>query len=731
MQRLETFQGLRRYFKDTAETVALYGRRLDDAPRVRVKRDESLGILEQPVEGTGRRAETLREGQKAARERLKALREEEQRFIDAGQWGGRSMADVLAEGYAGLGTDVRGRTTYLQAKLRDVLIPMVTGRSMAVHEPAMYSALLDGKNAMQSFLDTRVGRSLRDSDSSLVRRMYERLEGLSDYDVPMGAGQTYSRGLAKYLYVTHLGVNFGSVILNAMQPMLLAATWMGPRAVAKGYAEGFKELLSYMSERVGKHGIRTLDDATHRALIEKHFKHHELMHIGRDAFETMDNISFPPSRIGSVGHRESVIFDYPMKVFEKAEWLNRSVTAHAMEELHRRAGRRLTRGTDDFFRMQNDVEEMVQAAQFGSGHLNTPFIFMTGPMANPLMRQFLSFPLRSFTAVAHQAGRLGGRTNRLTGTVEDLVRGMGISAMVYETGKGLFGADLSRGLFLSATTDLIGGERFLEDGNEFIPVPPAIDIPIDLTRGVMKGDADLMRMTLPRVIPGGVGLAKLFNVAPEAPSMVGGLPKVLQRTYVDWSKATPDGRHPVFKGDGTLVDFRSGPALILKGLGADLSAFNAEGEIDGFLVQQRDTIVEARRRVVAAYLSGNQSKGDSIRRAFERKFGFPLTISQEQLKQAVRLRETPRTERILDNMPKGARPLYTDLVARSSPGRLGLTEEEIIEADTSRARNAFRSNAAAVDPEVLKQLKALIQEQQGRQELSRGQPNVFEGFEGF
>ena len=57
-----------------------------------------------------------------------------------------------------------------------------------------------------------------------------------------------------------------------------------------------------------------------------------------------------------------------------------------------------------------------------------------------------------------------------------------MSAFVYEVGKGMLGADLSRGLFASAVTDFVGGRDLTTPGG--LPADPSDRAdPVDLVRG--------------------------------------------------------------------------------------------------------------------------------------------------------------------------------------------------------------------------------------------------------
>jgi hypothetical protein len=707
VHQLNGFRSATRYLKDTGQSWAMFVRSSADTPGVDVARRQFNDWI--------------------APKTMEGIRESQEGLKRTGMWGRETMADVLFEQMSGL-KDSEG-TRFMRESMQNIVIPRITGRLSSAGSATAYLATLKAKQGLRYLLDTGVESALR-RGGKVGEETADKLGEWANLDTPLRAGRGLSTGMARYLYVTHLGANLASVTLNAMQPWLLGASWMGSRSILKGYAKALPELLTYMKDRIGRYGIGPLDDATHKALVRKHFKFadidgDDLLHIGRDSYESIDQLSFSTTVLGRAGRRERVLLDYPMKAFEKAEWLNRSVMAHATEDAYRRAGRQVVnpsfdaagnvvRGNDEYYRMMGDVERMVSETQFGGHALNTPLYFQDPKnlLANPLMRQFMTFPVRSVTGLMVQSSRMGARENAALAVGHDFLRGMGISAVIYETTKGLIGADLSRGLFASATTDLFGGERFLEDGNEWIPVPPALDIPFDAIRTVASKEVDFFREVVPRTLPGGIAVSRAMGMLPKTPETpFAGLPFSMQKTYVDYDNVSPDGRVAIHKADHSIVDWQP-PALVMaKALGMDLGKYKNSREIDQFLVKNRDEIVDFRRRAISAMLSNNMPKAEGIRREFEKRFGMKLTVSKRQVQEAIRLRAVPRSERILDRLPPEARPAYARVVAQSDPRRFGgVSPEQLTEAATSRQR--ARANKVLIEPDVARRLQELVREKE-------------------
>jgi len=663
--RLNAQESLSRYFRDTGVTHALYVQTEDVLPR--------LGQALQDTKGYAN-PEKLKQINKALRPNP---------LMD----GRKSLAKVFQEQHFLL------EDRFAKEAL-EVILRQATGVQKIEHA-ATHMALIKGKQGLRLMLDSPVGKALKDS-SKWGEGVYSRMDEMANAELSLGGAKGISGQLAKYFYVTHLGLNLASVTMNMMQPLLYASVYGGLGNVLKSYKSAFTELGSYMSARVGKHGFKSLNDEQHQALISKHFKFanmegENLVQIGRDTFSTLDSISYKTSALADAAKKESYFFDYPMKLFEKAEWLNRNVAAYTVENLYKSKGLIPTKASPTYYRMINDVDEMVSATQFGGSNLNTPMVFQgEGSLGrlgnNPLFRQFLSFPLRTTTGMTYEAARLGDR-GLFKGVGQDLIRGLGISAIFYEAGKNTFGVDLSPGLFGASLGQLVGGDRFFQDGNEYVPIPPVIDIPVNIVRGALDpGQRELLQNNIPRLIPGGIGLARMFNLMPNLPeSPLFNLPGALQKTYIDPRQRSPEGGVALFKGDGTLIGYESPGQIYAKALGVDLGTFKQAGDFDGYLLKNRDQIVNYRQRAIQALLSNEIPRMQAIKSEFKKRYGMDLTISKEQLDSAQKNRLISRTERILDRMPPDQRAQFQQQAVSRAP-EMGLEAEVIMGADTARER---------------------------------------------
>ena len=646
--------------------------------------------------------------------------------------GGLSRADLLWIGHQ------MTRSKHGRAVIEEVMIPGVVGRPATRHLVA--AAMTARTQDMATwFTGTGLGRAMRKMGPG-GEKLIQGLENFAKMPVGEAGPQHFTRGLAKWLYVSHLGLNLPSTILNMMQPWLLSATWIGPMHILKGYERALGEMYDYTMAQA-RMGGRPLTRIEHVEEIGKHFTfakvgavyEPDLIGITPDIFEAMGGII-----LGSTGAalgKESFIdkaMQMMMMPFSRAEWLNRSVTAHAVvsaygERAWFNKAQRVLRPE-----VEQTVRQAVQETQFGAQFMNTPIMFLSdhpmvnriSPMfTNALMRMFFTFPLRSATALLETSKFVaGGRrewgllgietTTPPWAVVHDVMRSMAISAVGYEMFKGLIGADLSRGLFAEATTDILGG-AFREEGGR-VMMPPVVSLGADAVKFLGSGDLAVFRDMWPRMFPGGIAAARALNIAPELPGAAGHLQHLMAKRYANWENMTPDGMVPVFLADGRLIDMRSPTQLVLEGLGADLGRWRDVREMEGWLINNRDEMIELRREYIRYLLGGDVEKAQGVAREHMKRFGIPLTVGKDQVEAALKLRMQPRPERLLDRMPPEARAIYAERVAATMPpGSLGIPNEMLYGSGSpAGSRNLGRPVTMQIDPVALQALQAAIQEKE-------------------
>jgi len=177
----------------------------------------------------------------------------------------------------------------------------------------------------------------------------------------------------------------------------------------------------------------------------------------------------------------------------------------------------------------------------------------------------------------------------------------------------------------------------------------------------------VMADVVPMINPGGVALSRALGALPKMDSLqVLGL----QKRYADWSKPDQQGNYPVFDGDGRMMGMYSGSDIVLRAMGTDLGRFNNQGEVTQFLLKNRDQMRDQRRQWIASVLSNNMAQAGKIKSNYERQFGMPLTVTQQQMRQAIDVREGSIASRTMSSMDKDLQQQYKDLLGQSVPDAL-------------------------------------------------------------
>jgi hypothetical protein len=656
--------------------------------------------------------------------------------------GGWSLADVVDSSLEMIPPEGGGD------KLREYFKHVSRVVSGEYHYPTAWAEMQVARqqHLMRAVADGPIGKTI-ESVPLGGRKFVESMRRISRMDTE----ELTRRGISNvtgYSYAVHLGWNIGSFLLNITQPWLLAATHLGGTNVAAAYKDAFADMFRYGRERIKRHGLSRITDAERLQLLRDTFSFSDETGLLGELFRDLDATMLDALPGTAPSLKRSWLLEYPLKLFEKGEWLNRAVVTHATRRLYAQQGRtgaRILRNRygamtlgDDFESdlLRQDMTRAVAATQFGAGPLNTPAILSGGAgpapglFAQPFVRQFRTFQTRSFVGPFLLGPRIGGgrRTigfHKVGGPsadvpwfVVDPLRMMGFSAIIYEVAKNLLGADWSRAGAVSTTLEWTGVTpgRFDREqiGTGVNPLhSPLVSIGLDAVSGVMGEDARFLRDSLARTIPGGIAVQKVLGSLPKdpGPSLLGNFAGRMQKTYADWGAVAPDGRVPIFKGSGELIEYRPASRVVLEALGADLGSHRHSADLDHWMTQNRDRIVQARAQFLHALVSNNTAKARDISRQFQREFQIPLTVNKAQLRAFIQRRNVPRTERILDRMPREVRAQFQQTVAAGDPSRLGLTREQILAGETARKREqggAERFRHTQMSPEALEELRKAL-----------------------
>ena len=474
-------------------------------------------------------------------------------------------------------------------------------------------------------------------------------------------------GLTKALYVSHLGLNMGTIANNLMQP-LQSVHQLGLKNTIKAYGQSLEMVGKYMMERskLPRNATQADIDALQRRIYTRTFGRDamdlvEIADLGT-AFGMLEKSGFGVRGVPS-GKPQFSWLEMMMKPFQMSETLNRLSTANAVLNAYETAGMVGLRQRRDVPRARADATLAVQQMQFGSNPITRPSMFYLPVLNQPLMRQFGQYSVRTIANFAILPGMVGGTRQTAFGEVSgkypvmmnDLLRSMAVATVAYEVGKNVLGVDLSRGLGLGAT-DLLTQSY----------VPPVVDISVDTLKMIGTGDAALMQDIIPRILPGGISVSRALSTMNKSDTLQS---LGLQKTYADWSKSE-SGMVPMYQSDGRLMGEYPTSDVVLRALGTDMGRFSNSAEVNQFLLKNRDAMRDGRRRYIASVLGNNMSTAASIKSEFERRFGMPLTVTQTQMKAAIKLREEPITGRTLDTFDPTARDVYRQAVNQTLPGVL-------------------------------------------------------------
>lgn len=658
--------------------------------------------------------------------------------------GGFHLAHVLEQGadLIAYGGSRDPNTVARGVKARELLNEVALPKALGVsNERTGISRLVIG---------TAQAQAKRMENSSFMRGigkmgpLGKSLKDQVDYfaNAETGALASTAKGTASgYLYTSHLGLNVASVIQNLTQPFLHASAYLGVGNVLRGYKGTFDDLYRYTQNRQKIKSLQLTPYQKER-LIQDSFEFPDETGLTSGILDDLDRLVV--NRGMEVSKFKFYTQELPMLLFEKGEWVNRITATHAMKSAYvknglatKTAGGRV-RFADPGVRERfaRDASFLVEETQFGSDVLNTPILFMEGAskvvntpsfLSNPLIRQFQTFSLRAPLAYMF-TGRMLGATRGVRGTnVEipylagDMLRMMGTSALIYEAGKP-FAFDPSAGGAATAMTQFFNPER-LAEGKFPMRGPPIVSISTDSLQGLLGGDMDLVVNAAVRTLPGGLAIQRAMGSMPNLrddpfTNFIG----QAQKTYADYSAINEEGRVPVYKGTGQLVDYQSPTEMVLRGLGLNMAGARATRDIDGYISSQREKFNTMRRSYLDKLFANDVGKAEAIRNEFKRTYGFDLPVTKSQVDAYIRQREIPRSERMMDRLPVELKSYFRQTL---DPERLQLTRQQL-NMRTSFERSAQQAERApvAVTPELAAQLQREIAATEQQREL-------FEAFKGF
>jgi hypothetical protein len=581
--------------------------------------------------------------------------------------GGFSLNDLVNTQMSAL-EEQAGADGYVARTMRQHVLPSVFG----------YRTVEDGASkAMSSW--TR-GKALSLANSEFFKAVESNggiaerfVRGMRRYGSTAPSDSTsFGSDIARVFYGSTIGLNLNTALTNLLQP-LHNLHQLGFKNTAKAYAQSIEQMYAYGKARValGKGASpQQIEEAMDRTMSRTltggvKVNMRDIADIG-SAWDAVEKPGFGAQITQSSGG----VFEAVMRPFQITEMANRLATGNAVlnaaEEGWKMGGRK---STLDPFRAQQEARSAVEAMQFGSSPLNRPLMFYTDYLRNPAIRQFLQFPVRSAVNIVTMPGLIGGTRNVFGKEVSnpyaiaglDTMRMLGVSAIAYEVGKNMFGADLSRGLAVGFVPDV----DVDKDKELMLPVPPFADAMYSGVRSFMAGgDKEILSDVVPMLIPGGISISRALGGLPKSETLQA---LGLQKRYAAWDQADQEGNVPVFDQTGRLMGMYSGTDIVLRSMGTDMGRFQNQGEVTQFLLKNRDQMRDKRREWIAAVLNNNMSAAQKVKANYERQFGMPLTVTQQQMKEAVRVREESISSRTLSSMDKDLQQQYRDVMQATVP----------------------------------------------------------------
>ena len=590
-------------------------------------------------------------------------------------------------------------------QLNGWVVPRFTGQATA-RDVHMMQVIQSTKDTAGKFANSAPGIWIRDNMGSAGRMLHRVADEHSKTPTYFQDGPNLVRDTAGYLYSTHL-----SGLMQAMNNGLQLFTWaggeLGLKRVMTAIPETLKQWSAYNKERMSL-GAFSISPKQRDELLLKHIPGTNFNGTGVDTTgllggtftSTLDNAS-PMSRVWEKpGKLKDIVVNWALTPFTKMEEFNRILLSNMGKNIYQEVAASGSVHTSEFVARQ--ITDMQSRYNFAGDVASKPRILndpnwglgkvLGHSTFGSVLGQLFSYPIRFFTAgiTAPQVfgggtsdfgfQRIGGPSIQIPTQIASIARMTGISALIYEAGKNVFGLDLQGGLSAQSATGI---------ARIFSP-PPILDIPIQAFTALSSGDQEQLRRQIFRVVPYGNPLIKALGALPAIPG-VGGPFGMLQSQYADWTNPDANGNIPVYKDDGTLQSLDSPLNLVMRGIGFDTKKFQSTQEASKFLIANRQEITGMKRQYKDAILGNNYSGATAIENEYKKRFGMGITVKNAEWDQAIKMREVGLSERLLDTLPSDVRSQYQQSLGSSLDARMGLQQGGLESGDTAKQREKLRA----------------------------------------
>jgi len=328
--------------------------------------------------------------------------------------------------------------------------------------------------------------------------------------------------------------------------------------------------------------------------------------------------------------------------------------------------------------------EGVAATQFGGGISNIPKLMAEW---NPTFRMLSQFPIRYANLFARGGPGFWGRALVATGLT------IGAAKLIL----GQFGEDIAS----QATTT--GALPIPREGSPFYPlplVPPVVQLAGSAAVAGLTGDPTQLQRSLPLLVPGGVGLARVLTTVGPGP-VAPAVGQLIGRSYVDNRQQGPDGRYPLYTPDGNLIGYYSPTQLYARSLGLGDINGSQEQALARWMIGVAPRVAELKREYVEAAMSGDQRLADTVEQEYQTIAPGPIPISKSQWRGVHLRQDVGRSERLLETLPPELRAQFLATMGvafGNDPGFLGLQPGGLSAGTTAAQRDPYRIRPSSVPP---------------------------------
>ena len=450
--------------------------------------------------------------------------------------------------------------------------------------------------------------------------------------------QTIGGKLASLFYTSALGMNASPISKNMLQPFITTGLVLKPENLLKG-AEHVGSRITALPALAKKLG--SMDDAIKQMFPSyyKHFGAENILQAMAKGDIGKEGAAITRAMGGFIEKGKQVL----MTPFAGSEKWNRLLTFYSSEAAGVASG--LGKEAASAF-----ARDMTYYTQFPGGILGLPNI-LRGAWAP--WRQFMHFPMR-YMEFLYGSMRMGPDPTKLSLGV--LGRGIAGSAATYEAAKGMLGLDVSSGLMLQA----LPGPTY--EQSPFYPfpfVPPTAGVIGDAVKAIHSGDFSNLESTASLLVPGGLGFRRAY--------------KALAPKYAGYNNRTPDGKIPIYNKQGALITTNTPMQLTMRALGIKSVSMEAEQQMTGYLLKQRDKIRGYRREYLEALSTNNLEKARSVNEDFQKQYPElgPLQLKKTDITAFNNRKQRSRMNRVLKGFPREYQPIFQQVMETAQVAEMG------------------------------------------------------------